>query len=336
LWAAAAVAPFAEAAPSPCVEAFKRGALCLDAGAAAQQMFVQRNVSGAIVVEDVLTGAIVVLGSNVRADEPKDLPPLDAAAPILPLSVAKLFLAASVWQHQQKPNLTLDQRLHDMLVHSSDDEGRHLAGDLRSLVDARAVLKDLASYGFPPCATPTAPDDSFWSQRGVPAVLVPASACASLDEKTDEATWANAFSLGEANFTVTLLHLVRFVQAIGNNGVRIAPGLNETPALRETAATRRVMPAAVSAKLQSAMRDVVEIGTAKGVKACLRGDWGIGGKTGSSAVHGEPFDGIFVGLIYDGEGTARYAFATYVRNGGFGGGAAAEISCDLFNFTLGL
>ena len=67
-----------------------------------------------------------------------------------------------------------------------------------------------------------------------------------------------------------------------------------------------------------------------------RDGWHVGGKTGTGGVPTEPYDGIFVGLFFDPAGKVRYPVAVYVQRGGKGGGAAAEIACDLFNYALGL
>jgi cell division protein FtsI/penicillin-binding protein 2 len=56
----------------------------------------------------------------------------------------------------------------------------------------------------------------------------------------------------------------------------------------------------------------------------------MGGKTGSTELGGaRPFDGLFAGLIFDDLRRPRYAVVTFVRRGGFGGGAAAQISATV-------
>jgi beta-lactamase class D len=59
--------------------------------------------------------------------------------------------------------------------------------------------------------------------------------------------------------------------------------------------------------------------------------WKLGGKTGTNS---DP-DGIFAGLVCDASGAPRYAFATYIKLGGKGGGVAAEVSADLMKFIVG-
>jgi membrane peptidoglycan carboxypeptidase len=324
----------------PCVQALRDGTVCRAANDEAHRLFAARDLTGAVVIQGVETGAVVALGSFAREDEDSAAPPFSAATTILPLSVSKLFLAASVWTHDvQAKN---KDTLLDVIVHSADDEGRRLAGELRKQAGTDAVVADLARYGMPHCdaLSPTGRDTSFWSDASVAHMLVPAKACSKLDERTDEATWESALPLGEANFSVSLLHLSRFVQGIGNHGVMVAPSYREssvaTGHLREPPAGTPTMPPAVAARLRNAMLEVVESGTARGVKARVHGGWRLGGKTGTGPGAANPPDGIFVGLLFDPKGKARYTVAIYVVRGGKGGGAAAEIACDLFNYALGL
>jgi hypothetical protein len=330
-----AVSAYGAPLQGPCADAFERGILCPKSGYAAQ-LIVERKVSGAFVIEDVRTGDVVFLSAYPEA------PRNAVAAPILPLSVAKLFLAASLWDRQRgADDPTLDGRLNDVIVHSADAEGVRLAKALRARAGTTAVLGGLERYGIPFCAPATVDEKEaeFWggdADADAREVFGPAKACTQLDEQTGDAAWGSAFSLGEANFSVTLLHLVRFIQAIGNDGVMVAPSVRSSGAAHDAREGRRVMSAATARKLKAAMREVVERGTARKVNERVRGGWRLAGKTGSSGIHGQPFDGIFVGLLSDPHGEARYAFAIYVEKGGLGGGAAAEIICDIFNYALGL
>jgi|SRR5205085_4977469 len=92
-------------------------------------------------------------------------------------------------------------------------------------------------------------------------------------------------------------------------------------------------------RLQSAMRDTVQRGTAQGIaKALENTGWQIGGKTGSGTAllpKGAQIDGWFAGLIFDPRGKARFTVATFVRQGGFGGGNAAKTSAELARYIIG-
>jgi cell division protein FtsI/penicillin-binding protein 2 len=73
-------------------------------------------------------------------------------------------------------------------------------------------------------------------------------------------------------------------------------------------------------RLQTAMRDVVQRGSAQAIAHTLDGTgWHIGGKTGTGpGLVGPQSDGWFAGLVFDPEGKARFTVATFVRHGGRG------------------
>lgn len=132
----------------------------------------------------------------------------------------------------------------------------------------------------------------------------------ALSATSSDAQWADTLSLGERGVRVTLPQLTAFLRVIGGGGAPLA-----------SAETARA--------LKDAMRDCVARGTAKGSDAALPPGWRMGGKTGSGPHATLPVtDGIFAGLIFDRQGRARYAVATYVRKGGRGGGLAAAISAE--------
>ena len=77
----------------------------------------------------------------------------------------------------------------------------------------------------------------------------------------------------------------------------------------------------------------------------LRSGWGAPGEQWAGGGSAErpasalgrtrPYDGYFAGRVFDSAGIPRFAAATYIRAGGRGGGAAAEVSADLARFILG-
>src|SRR4030095_10952007 len=82
--------------------------------------------------------------------------------------------------------------------------------------------------------------------------------------------------------------------------------------------SNRVMESQTARKLQAAMRDVVQRGTAKSIANVLAGTgWQIGGKTGSGlgAPVGPQSDGWFAGLIFDPRGKARFTVAAFWTRG---------------------
>lgn len=101
-------------------------------------------------------------------------------------------------------------------------------------------------------------------------------------------------------------------------------------------ASERVLEPATAKQLGEAMIDTVKRGTADRISGALEGTgWMIGGKTGTGGRPGAPLnqqDGCFAGLVFDNQGKARFTVATFVREGGTGGGNAAEISAAIARF----
>jgi hypothetical protein len=260
----------------PCVCTLLAGMMAYQAHAQSpESLFQARHLAGAIVMQDVRTGATVVSASASQ----------DVNAPVLPLSTTKLLIAASFLEHGHG---VLDTDA--LIVHGSDRAGRELALGLRRSLGSGTLLADLARFGFARCGQPP---------------------CVSLSPVTGDADWVDTLSIGERRITVTLPQLSRFLRAVGDDGMGI-------------------MRRATARRLQAAMLDTVEKdGTAHGIEGRAGPGWRIGGKTGSGPGDARPTDGIFAGLVFDARGVARYTVVTYVRRGGFGGGAAAELSADV-------
>jgi cell division protein FtsI/penicillin-binding protein 2 len=212
------------------------------------------------------------------------------------------------------------------------------------------VLEDFKRYGFDRRTT-SPRDETFWSELAPnwQSRLIPAAAYVSLSGETKDAEWAEALSIGETYMSVTALHLSRFLQAVGNDGVMLPPVAREeqsTPSSTKPALSRRqlkdsirMMERITALRLQSAMRDTVQRGTAKSIARALAGTgWQIGGKTGSGTAlqpKGPQIDGWFAGLIFDPQGRARFTVVTFVRSGGYGGENAARISAELAHYIIG-
>ena len=109
--------------------------------------------------------ALVLFAASERAK-------LDVSTPVLPLSLAKVFLAASWWDHNE-PDLKFESlhgsenavnpayresvNVHEILVGGSDSAGRQMAIALRKAVGTEVVLADLRRYGF------NRGNESFWA-----------------------------------------------------------------------------------------------------------------------------------------------------------------------------
>ena len=343
---------------SPCANALAQRAVCVAANTRALEIMSASHLEAFTVVEDVRTGALVAFAASVPSS-------LDVTTPVLPLSLSKLLLSAAWWDNQQ-PDSSFDSSkgmanaqnpayrarvsVHEMLVGGSDSAGRQMAVALRKSVGTKAVLADFKRYGFGQRIN-SPRDETFWAELAPTWAtrLIPPPASASLNDEMKDAEWAETLSIGEANLIVTGLHVSRFLQAVGNGGMMLpavafeeqsAPSIKKLPKSgRQIGGATRMMRESTALRLQSAMLDTVQRGTAKGIATELSGTgWRIGGKTGSGpgpAPIGAASDGWFAGLVFDPQGKARFTVATFVRHGGAGGGNAAKISAELSRYIIG-
>jgi hypothetical protein len=241
------------------------------------------HARGAVRVLDVRTGNAVVSAGVGR----------DVAAPVLPLSVIKLYVAAMWWDHGagdgslEEPGVGRVS-VHDVIAYGYDRPGKEMAVMLRRKIGAKAMLADLRRYGL----------------GARPAAL-------TLAADAGDAEWGESLSIGEKNMTVTLDQVSRFLRAIGLGG----QGLLKPDTAR---------------RLQNAMKDTVARGSARGVAPKLAGTrWQLGGKTGTGPAAAHPsYDGWFAGLIFEG-GKPRYTAAVYMDASGPGAGVAAWIAADM-------
>jgi cell division protein FtsI/penicillin-binding protein 2 len=331
-----------------------QGAVCEAANKRASELMNTRGLEAATVVLDARTGALVAFAATPGSNAPgKAVEPLKVTTPVLPLSPTKLFLVASWWDRGQ-PDSSFDcirsaapekkepMTVHDMIVIGCDLPAKQMAVALRKSVGAEAVLADLERFGFGP-RSKSSRDDSFWAELAPEwrDTLVPAASYTLLSSKTPDSEWADAFSLGETDFVVTILHISRFLQAVGNQGMQLPPVARkeaDKPVSKTAAIPRRMMQEKTAIWLQAAMRDVVERGSAQAIAHVLDGTgWQIGGKTGTGpglGSMGPPYDGWFAGLVFDPQAKARFTVATYVRHGGPGGENAAMISAQVARYLI--
>jgi len=329
-----------------CADSISQGIVCNSANEYAVELMKQRKLSAFIVMQNVQTGALIAFA----ASQPKEL---DVTTRVLPLSVMKVLIAASWWDHRlpdktfpvsratTKGDVTEQVSIHEMLVNGSDSAGRQLATALRAAIGTKEVLNDLTRYGF--LSSETNLDNTFWSavSPSLQSQLIPESASISLSEKTPEQEWADTLSIGETNARVTGLHISRFMQMIGNGGIMMGPTARESTDNSRQATNKgtRVIREEAARRVQAGLRDAVQRGTAQSIATALSGiGWQMGGKTGTGPGPlpiGPQSDGWFAGLVFDAKGTARFTVATYVRHGGRGGGNAAQLSAEVAKFVIG-
>lgn len=256
-----------------CRQALAQRTVCHAASSLAVDMMRNRHLQAATVAQDVATGSLIVFASSQPAS-------LDISTQVLPLSLSKLYLAASWWDHSAGINNSapkMQPNVHEMLVGGSDSAGRQLAIALRNAVGTQTVLTDLDRYGF------DGRNDKFWAELPTEwrVRLVPHPASVSL-LNVDDQQWAAALSIGESHMTTTLLHQSRFLQAVGNNGIECEPIAIESAAEHKEArciAPRRIVSELTAKRLMQAMLDTVKRGSAVRIANTLQGTgWAIGGK----------------------------------------------------------
>ncbi|HSU15800.1 M56 family metallopeptidase [Longimicrobium sp.] len=334
------------AAPAPtrgCTPAEPGSTLCAELAALAGRALSGRADGGVVIVQDVATGA--VLANSAAGTE--------AGRGTAPGSVWKLVLAGIWWdqglgdapvrcsarlsaggrtiRNGSPITETRGSGVHGMLVQSCNTAAARMALGLRDRLGAEGLRRELARAGFPTAeAADTAAagrDESFWATTsgGFREPMSPERVGVRLDAPED---WAGV-ALGAEQVNVTPLHLSRFVQAIGNGGLMLAPTVERAAALAP-AAPQRVLTARTAALLREAMLDVVRRGTARGADRALAGTgWTLGGKTGTAPRAGGAGDGWFAGLAFDRTGAARYSFVVYLPRSGRGGGESARLAAEL-------
>ncbi|MGH7458471.1 MAG: penicillin-binding transpeptidase domain-containing protein [Longimicrobiaceae bacterium] len=335
-----------------------RLALCADASGRAWELLRQTGRQGALIALDVRTGEVVAYAAT---GEPED-PPLGIQRYAAPGSVFKLALAA-LWWELGLPDKTIpcpsEIRAGNRSI--SNYQGRGYgsvegpAGMLRISCNTAAVSMALEmrerfgvepfeehypAFGFEVYSEePPGDDDGFWrttSERWR-SRMTPPPARIRMSPETSGFEWG-LLGIGQGPVDVTVIHLARFLQAIGNGGVMLAPTLEwelarqaekQTETETEPAGTR-VMSPETSHRLQAAMLEVVRSGTARSVADRLEGTgWSLGGKTGTAQVFRQADDGWFGSLLFDPSGQARYAVIAYLVGGGPGGRQPAAAAAGL-------
>jgi beta-lactamase regulating signal transducer with metallopeptidase domain len=330
------------AVPGGCATTHPASTLCPALVRAAGDALAARRDGGVVIVQEVTTGAVLA-NSAAGAD------PAGTAAPG---SVWKLVLAGIWWdqglgedavrctstlraggrtvRNSTPPAMAVGGGVHGMLVGSCNTAAVRMALTLRDRLGADGFARELRRIGFPVAGDGEAGarDEAFWAAASAGARAPASPRRPDVWLGGDSSAWAG-LGLGSERVQVTPLHVSRFVQAIGNGGLMLAPTVERAAAARP-AAPRRVLGAETASRLQAAMLDVVRRGTAKGADRALDGTaWHLGGKTGTSPHPGGDPDGWFVGLVFDRTGTARYSVVVYLPRAGNGGGAPARLAARL-------
>lgn len=329
--------------------------LCRRPTAAAWRLLRETRRPGAVVVQDVRTGALVAYAAT---GGPEDAPfGIKRYAP--PGSVFKLALSALWWEHglpddtripcpkriQVTPHASVgnygDEEFSSvsgpvgMLVPSCNTAAIWMAERMRQQLGEQAFIDAYNRFGFvtyaakPPSDTAISDfwltDNEKWARR-----MSPPPSRLRMSAKTGAHEWA-LLSIGQGPIDVTPIGISRFIQAIGNDGVMLHPYLEQS-VKGEPNEGRRIMKSSTSRKLQSAMYRVTheELGTAARARSLLRGfDWDMIGKTGTAEVAGRPDDGWFAGLALGPDQTPRYTVVVYLQGGGPGGRMPAGVAAQM-------
>lgn len=330
--------------------------LCEEPTREAGRLLRESGRAGAVLVQDVRTGALVAYAAT---GGPQD-PPLGIQRYALPGSVWKLALAALWWESGMpaEPTLPCPPRIRPtprsraisnyggvgygtvegptgMLRVSCNTAAITMALRMRERLGREAFADAYRRFGFVPYddEAPGGFDRTFWNTGSDAWAerMSPPPSRIRLREPWDPFEWS-LLAIGQGPVDVTPLAVSRFVQAIGNDGVMLPPTL-EWDRLDDVPEGRRVMQASTAERLRAAMLEVVDEGTGRAAAPPLRGTgWDLGGKTGTAEVQGRPDDGWFAGLVLDPGGRPRYTVVVYLVEGGPGGRGPATAAGGMAGF----
>jgi hypothetical protein len=329
--------------------------LCLDATRQAWELLRATDRRGAVVVQDVRTGALVAYASTGGPDDP----PLGLQEYAAPGSIWKLALAALWWEHsvpdqtmtcQSEIRVNARSVIHnsegfsiprvnaptEMLVYSCNTTAVAMSLALRERLGEAAFQEGFRRFGVEPYARGEAPsgfqtdfwrtESDLWRRR-----MSPPPARIRLHPETSAQEWAQ-LAIGQGPIDVTPIHISQFIQAIGNGGVMVSPTIEQAMA-EENPDGRRVMSRETAEKLLGAMVEVVDRGTARSTRPVLEGlQWDLAGKTGTAQVAGAADNGWFAGLILDPERIPRYTVVAFLMGGGPGGRLPAGIGAGMTRY----
>ncbi|HUE95471.1 MAG TPA: penicillin-binding transpeptidase domain-containing protein, partial [Longimicrobiaceae bacterium] len=303
--------------------------LCREITSIAYRQLEQTGLPGAVVVQDVGTGAVIAYASTGGPGDP----PLGIKQYFPPGSVFKLALTALWWESglpddipipcpaeiQVTPRATISnagnvaygtvQGPTGMLIPSCNTAAVWMALRMREEIGARPFVEAYTRFGFTAYAErpPTDTIGDFWrtdSDRWIRR-MTPAPSRIRISEETGDAEWAQ-LAIGQGPVDVTVVGVSRFLQAIANRGVMLPPSF-EYELAADPPRGERVMSEPTAERLMRAMRLVVEQGTGRAAQGLIAGTgWDMGGKTGTAQVPGQRDNGWFAGVLFTPEGEPRY------------------------------
>lgn len=312
------------------------------------------GMQGAVVVQDVATGALVAYAATGAPDEaPYGIRRYAPAG-----SVFKLALAAIWWENGlgdvQMPCPSeiqvgrarirnFESGSHgsiqvprEMLKYSCNTAAVQMALTARERIGAEGFRDAFQRFGFTVYddRPPAAEERDFWNTGHAPwsRRMTPPAIRVRVLPRFNAHEWGQ-IAIGQGPVDVTPIGVSRFVQAIGNGGTML-PVTLERDRLGEVGEGRRIMQEATSQRLQQAMLTVVDSGTARSAQPRFAGTgWDLGGKTGSADVAARArADGWFAGLVYGPDRRARYTVVVYLRSGAPGGRLPSGIAGEMVRY----
>jgi cell division protein FtsI/penicillin-binding protein 2 len=345
---------FAEQSELHAVGKDLRLTVCSAPTRAAWQLLDATDLSGAIIVQDVQTGAVVAYAASGRATDP----PFGIKRYAPPGSVFKLALAALWWENGVPdtrmpcpPYIQIgNARIRNFESHeyasisapdgmlrvSCNTAAVRMALDLRERLGVEAFRDAYQRFGFVTYSegAPPSTEKEFWNSDNAAwtSRMTPPPVRVRFAKRFSQHEWGQ-IAIGQGPVDVTPLAVSRFLQAIGNNGVMLPPTL-EWEQLEKRGEGRRIMKENTSRRLQEAMLMVVDSGTAASAQPRFAATgWDMGGKTGTADVAGASRpDAWFAGLMYGPDHRARYTIVVYLQHGGQGGRMAAPIAGEMTKF----
>lgn len=329
--------------------------LCSDATREAWRLLQSSGRPGAVVVQDVTNGAVVAYTATGAPDQA----PLGIMQYKIPGSVFKLALSAVWWdagmgdvpiecpaQIQVGARAVRNYESHayprlesprKMLVVSCNTAAIRMAMIARERLGVEAFENAYRSYGFLPYSDESPRDDPtpFWNTASDAWTrrMTPPPSRVRFRERFNAFEWA-MLAIGQGPVDVTPIAVSRFLQAIGSGGVMLPPTLEADRLDDLPEEPRRVMKETTAVKLQRAMLQVVDSGTARAALPVLQGTgWDMGGKTGTADIRqGQRPDGWFAGLMFGPDGRAKYTIVVYLDQGGPGGRDPTRIAAGMTRF----
>jgi hypothetical protein len=334
--------------------------LCLDATQEAGRLLAQSGYTGAVVIQEVRSGAVV---AYTATGAPQDAP-LGIKRYAVPGSVFKLALAALWWEngmgdvqmpcppYVQVGNARIRNfESHEyaslevprgMLRVSCNTQAIIMALEMRRRLGVEPFVDGWRRFGFVPYSSADRQEDpgpfwntgdEAWARRMTPPPVRIRVKPTTRSGRYDQFEWAQ-IAIGQGPVDVTPIGVSRFLQGIGNDGLMLQPTL-ERDRLDDQPEPRRIMSQRTADRLMEAMRLVVDSGTAVSTRPQLTnlGGWDMGGKTGTADVRrGQRPDGWFAGLIFGPDGRARYTVVVYLQRAGQGGRAPAAVAAGMTRF----